>query len=121
MPQSLKVRRGYSSLNGVVTATSFDTGKVLDVECLSNYCQICSVSKIKCTENCLKNYSGSNGGMKGVGIVRIFSRSEQNRVERCVKYLGDADSNSQSMVCSQTPYGNDVKVEKLECIGHVQM
>lgn len=65
-------RRGYSSLNGVVTATSFDTGKVLDVECLSKYCQICTVNKRKCAGTCLKNYSGSSGGMEGVGIVRIF-------------------------------------------------
>lgn len=48
-------RRGYSSLNGVVTATSFGTGKVLDVECLSKYCQICTVKKRTCAGNCLKN------------------------------------------------------------------
>lgn len=57
-------RRGYSSLNGVVTATSFDTGKVLNVECLSKYCQMCTVNKRKCAGNCLKNCSGSSGGME---------------------------------------------------------
>lgn len=31
-------RRGFISLNGVVTATSVDTGKVMDVEVLSKYC-----------------------------------------------------------------------------------
>jgi hypothetical protein len=37
-------KRGHTSHNGVVTLTSVDTGKVLDVECLSNYCQGCVVN-----------------------------------------------------------------------------
>lgn len=47
-------RRGYSSLNGVVTETSFDTGKVLDMECLFKYCQICIVNKRQLGGNYLK-------------------------------------------------------------------
>ncbi|GFU63710.1 uncharacterized protein TNCV_1181751 [Trichonephila clavipes] len=31
-------KRGYTSLNGVVTVTSIDTGKVIDVDILSKYC-----------------------------------------------------------------------------------
>lgn len=31
-------KRGYKSLNGIVTATSFDTGKVVDMSILSKYC-----------------------------------------------------------------------------------
>lgn len=31
-------KRGHTSLNGVVTATSFDTGKVIDVSIISKHC-----------------------------------------------------------------------------------
>ncbi|GBO00074.1 hypothetical protein AVEN_84461-1 [Araneus ventricosus] len=32
-------KRGHTSINGVITATSLDTGKVIDFECLYKYCQ----------------------------------------------------------------------------------
>ena len=112
--------RGHSSLNGVVTVTSFDTGKVLDVECLTKYCQKCVMNKKKCVQGCAKNYTGSSGGMECVGVERIFSRSEQNWGVRYLKYLGDGDSNSYSLMCEKKPYGSDVTIQKLECIGHVQ-
>jgi len=35
-------RRGHSSHNGIVSAISVVTGKVLDIEVLSNYCKGCS-------------------------------------------------------------------------------
>ena len=35
-------KRGYSSLNGVATAISVTTGKVLDCEVLSRYCKNCT-------------------------------------------------------------------------------
>lgn len=34
-------KRGHTSMNGVVTVTSFDTGKVLDYECFSKFCVGC--------------------------------------------------------------------------------
>ncbi|GFV24152.1 uncharacterized protein TNCV_4164991 [Trichonephila clavipes] len=34
-------RRGYSSLNGCVNAISDDTGKILDIEVMTQYCHIC--------------------------------------------------------------------------------
>ena len=57
--------------------------------------------------------------MEAVGAVRMFTRSEELRDVRYVKYLGDGDSSSFKKVCDSRPYG-DVDVEKLECIGHVQ-
>lgn len=112
-------RRGHSSLNGVITATSFDTGKVLDMECVTKYCQKCAQNRTQCQEGCLKNYSGSSGGMEGVGVVNIFARSIETRGVRYVKYLGDGDSNSYGSICAKKPYG-EVAIEKLECIGHIQ-
>lgn len=38
-------RRGYSSLNGVVTTLSMDNGKVLDVEPMSRLCKQCQLRK----------------------------------------------------------------------------
>ena len=34
-------RRGFSSLNGAVAVISIDTGKILDVEVMSRYCNVC--------------------------------------------------------------------------------
>ena len=36
-------RRGFSSMNGVVTAISIDTGKIIDIESMSRYCRQCFV------------------------------------------------------------------------------
>lgn len=38
-------RRGHASLNGFVSVTCFDTGKVLDVAVMSKYCQTCATKK----------------------------------------------------------------------------
>lgn len=35
-------KRGHTSLKDIVTVTSFDSGKVLDSECLSKHCNICT-------------------------------------------------------------------------------
>lgn len=37
----------------------------------------------------------------------------------CIKYLGDSDSKSFKSILERKPYG-DVKISKLECVGHVQ-
>lgn len=37
-------KRGYGSLNGVVTCTSIETEKVLDVHILSKYCLGCQLA-----------------------------------------------------------------------------
>lgn len=55
------LKRGFKSLNGVVTATSLDIAKVIDVECLSKYCPTCKISNKKEHPNCLANYEGSSG------------------------------------------------------------
>lgn len=39
-------RRGYSSLNGVVPVSSFDTRKILDAEVLTKYCHTYSMQKV---------------------------------------------------------------------------
>ncbi|GFU11406.1 uncharacterized protein NPIL_323501 [Nephila pilipes] len=55
-------KRGFSSKNGVVTVTSVDTGKVIDVEILSKHC-ICPF-KTKHLQNCKRNFDGYSGKME---------------------------------------------------------
>lgn len=109
-------RRGFSSLNGVVTCTSIDTGKVLDVQVLSKYCTC--LDKNNHDPNCTANYLGFSGGMEGTGLLEIFNRSIEKYNVRYVQYLGDGDTNSFKNVVDNIPY--DVEITKLACIGHIQ-
>lgn len=120
-------KRGHTSNNGVVSATSVATGKVLDVEILSKYCQGCVTYKNNENElknhkesgKCKTNYTGVSGGMESAGAVKIFERSVNKYGVRYTKYLGDGDSKGFKRVVESKPYG-DVEVEKLQCVGHVQ-
>ncbi|XP_046680753.1 uncharacterized protein LOC124367720 [Homalodisca vitripennis] len=109
-------RRGHQSLNGVVTCTSIDSGKVMDVAVVSKYC-IC-VDKQNHDAYCYANHKGSSGSMEGAGIRQIFLRSEEKYKVRYVSYLGDGDSSSFESIVALKPYGN-TEIKKLECINHV--
>lgn len=120
-------KRGHTSANGIVSATSIDTGKIIDVEPLTKYCQKCANMK-NCEEKlnqhkdsgeCKSNYIGVSGGMEASGAVTIFNRSLEKYGVRYDKYLGDGDSKGFKKVVESKPYG-DMEIEKLECIGHVQ-
>lgn len=111
-------KRGHNSHHGVVAATSYDTGKILDVEILTNYCRGCKLNQED--HKCVKNYEGSSGGMEAAGAMEIFQRSVSERGVRYINYLGDGDSKAYKTVCESKPYGEDVQIEKLECVGHVQ-
>lgn len=113
-------KRGHTSLNGVITATSLDSGKVLDFECLSKYCPTCKNGK-KDHPNCMANHVGSSGSMEVAGVKKLFERSMNRTVPtRYTQYLGDGDSKGFDSVAASKPYGDQVDVEKLECINHVQ-
>ncbi|KAF8773538.1 hypothetical protein HNY73_016193 [Argiope bruennichi] len=75
-------KRGHSSMNGVITATSLDTGNVIDFECLSKYCFTCKNISSNC-ENCKKNYEGYSGGMESKDAMKIFQRSVSTRCSLC--------------------------------------
>lgn len=119
-------KRGHTSINGVVTATAIETGKVIDVHCLSKYCHGCKLAKEDPTkienheQTCQLNYEGSSGGMEVKGAIAIFNRSQMNRGARYLTYLGDGDSKGYKAVTESLPYGPDVEIVKAECIGHVQ-
>ncbi|GBM30414.1 hypothetical protein AVEN_221005-1 [Araneus ventricosus] len=108
-------RRGHISLNGCVSVISIDTGKILDLEVMTQYCKMCEMN-IKCDHEC-SNYKGSSGNMESVGAFRIFERSVMKRELQYTEYYGDGDSKAFLKV--KDIYGEDT-VTKLECIGHVQ-
>ncbi|GFT66704.1 uncharacterized protein TNCV_1961591 [Trichonephila clavipes] len=95
-------RRGYSSMNGCVTALSVDTGKVVDIEIMSPYCSTCrNISKMpRSIESktfaadhvCHSNFQGSALKMEAVGATRIFERSIVKRGLKYAHYYGDGDS-----------------------------
>ena len=54
-------KRGHTSMNGIVTVTSFDTGKVLDFECLSMFYFGCVhkqiyIARISCRDTMGRQY-----------------------------------------------------------------
>lgn len=113
-------KRGHVSLNGIVSLTSIDTGKVLDIHCMSKHCLCPNKSQNIHSDTCKANYSATSGGMEAAGAVKMFERSLERGNVRYVEYLGDGDSNGHKAVCEARPYGEEVAVAKLECVGHVQ-
>ena len=124
-------RRGHSSHHGIVGCISIDTGKCIDIEVLSNFCEGCSYweGKPKDTRKyiewqekhkCKKDHDGSAGAMEPTGAASTFLRSESNHGLQFQKYLGDGDSASFKKISQLKPYGEECDIEKIECVGHVQ-
>ena len=126
------MKRGHTSLHGVSSVISVDTGKVLDVQVMSKHCTVCALhtpdnnknkEKDWCkdhSESCSRNYSGSSGGMEPAGMKLIFHRSVEKYGVRYTRYLGDGDSSAFKTVSESQPYGDQCIIQKLECIGHIQ-
>ncbi|GFV61078.1 uncharacterized protein TNCV_1972531 [Trichonephila clavipes] len=90
-------RRGYSSLNGCVSAISVDTGKILDIEVMTQYCHICAKGNSQSSKHVCSNYKGSAGNMEVVGAYRIFERSNVRNVQYN-EYYGDGDSKDMNLL-----------------------
>jgi hypothetical protein len=104
-------KRGHTSLSGVVPATSLETGKVIDVECLKKYCHGCHNHTGK--HQCVLNFEGFSGGMESAGVPKLFQRSVQNYGVWYTKYLGDGDSIGFLKVTEAKPYGDSEKLKSL--------
>ncbi|GFW35505.1 uncharacterized protein TNCV_3071331 [Trichonephila clavipes] len=121
--------RGYSSRVGVCAVIGDKTGKCIDAEVMSSFCKGCDFWKrrkgspaykkwkILHVKECLKNHNGSAGMMETVGMVRIFQRSLSHRSVRYTSYIGDGDSKTFSSITASNPYGEDITVSKIECVG----
>ena len=118
-------RRGYASLNGVVTAIA--SGKCVDVEVLTKTCKACKYwnrrkgtpeyERWKAEHNCIINHTGSAGAMESIGVKRMYERSVTVNKLRYIKYRGDGDSKSYSDIAKLKPYGPDYDIVKSECVG----
>ena len=102
-----------------MSAVGSVSGKVLDIEILSNYCRLCE-KEDNDEHECHLNHSGSSNAMEPAGAVRIFSRSIETRGLKYTDYLGDGDTSAYRAVCQSKPYGEDGVIAKRECIGHIQ-
>ncbi|GFW86216.1 uncharacterized protein TNCV_4779281 [Trichonephila clavipes] len=109
-------KRGFSSKNGLVTVTSVDTGKVIDVEVFQNIVFVRTKPSI--FKNCKRNFEGYSGKMEVAELYPFFSVPSLCNV-RYTKYLGDGDSKAFTSIVENKVYGDHCSVEKLECIGHV--
>ena len=69
---------------------------------------------------CKANYDGSAASMEPTGIKRMYQRSISSKKLRYTEYVGDGDTSSFNSVIKDHPYGPQVTITKLECVGHVQ-
>lgn len=99
-------------MNGFVSATSVDLGKVLDVAMMSKNCQMCTVKEDHSRDTCTKNFDGSSGAMEVAGAQQLFQNSINHNV-RYLNYLGDGDSRGFLKVVEGKPYGDSVQIKKL--------
>ncbi|GFX17506.1 uncharacterized protein TNCV_3411061 [Trichonephila clavipes] len=72
-------KRGHTSLNDAVIATSVNTGKVLDASILSRFCEC--PNKMH-NENCTANLFGKSGSMEVSGVTSKSS----NALKVCMVY-----------------------------------
>lgn len=110
-------KRGFQSNNGFLSAISVKTGKILDIDCKSRYCNMCNHG-YETPHDCRKNHTGSSGSMEPASAVSIYKRSLPKHGLRYVGYLGDGDSSAFKSVVESKPYG-DTDIYKLDCINHV--
>jgi hypothetical protein len=66
-------KRGHTSLNGVISATSVDRGKILDLEIMSKFYFV-RHTNLTSQRECKKNTGGRSGGMEGAGVLNIYNR-----------------------------------------------
>ncbi|XP_036148684.1 uncharacterized protein LOC118647819 [Monomorium pharaonis] len=125
-------KRGFSSLQGVVSLIGIHSGKVLDIIVKSLYCKGCEYGKkIENTQEfetweeshkdtCSITHEGNAGKMEVDGAVEMFARSEELHGVKYTSYIGDGDCKTYKGIVESRPYGDDVLINKKECVGHVQ-
>lgn len=116
------VKRGFPSLNGVVTLLSSKAGKYLDFHVLSKKCKSCEhwskktnhhkYGEWKLNHHCQINHAKSAGSIESSGALLLFPRSVEKHHLQYNEYVGDGDSSSFHVVESAKPYGDNVKIEK---------
>ncbi|GFX39975.1 uncharacterized protein TNCV_2647381 [Trichonephila clavipes] len=84
-------KRGYSSLNGVVCATSVENGKVIDFEALTKYCSSCKGSGLNPTLLWASNpYLSSVEDMKrAIWAIYFHKLSTEDNPQHALCPLGE--------------------------------
>ena len=110
-----------------------DTGEVLDYHVLSKECPKCLLKRSQFTDankfeewrlehvaagDCDINFEESSPAMEAEGAVVLWNRSIKYHNMRYKWMISDGDS--KAFISVQDIYGEDFKVEKLDCVGHVQ-
>jgi hypothetical protein len=67
-------KHGHTSLGGIISATSVDRGKVLDIDIMSKFCVVCLTNPTSQHE-CKNNHEGVSGRMEGARLLNIFNPS----------------------------------------------
>ena len=128
------MKRGFSSLYGVVFVVSWQTGQVVDFHVMSKHCSRCRHWKARRrTEaisqeeyaawraehdpSCDVNTHASAPAMETEGVCELFRRSQSHGL-LYTSYIGDGDSKGYQAVVADKPHG-DVEIVKEECVGHV--
>ena len=96
MPRSMAPgRRGYSSLNSVVTVISKDSNAVYvlpgKIRGTPEYDRFIADHDGKCAIN----FGGSAGAMESTGVVSCFLESVEVHKVRITNFIGDGDSHIQ--------------------------
>ena len=126
------MKRGHTSAYGIGCVIDTLTGLVLDLTILSSYCQACSCAEARCGgrdtaqyqtwlanhKNCNANYHGTSGGMEVKAAEILWGRS-LNRGFRYTTMVSDGDARTFKHLTEKKVYGDDVTIEKEECINHV--
>ena len=125
-------KRGFTALYGVGVVLSLDTGRALDSQVMCRYCGPCALHNAELTPQefqdwyethkacCQLNHSKSSTSMEVAAALILWKRSESRLNLRYVNVVSDGDSKTMKALRKKKPYGEDVKLTKYECVGHVQ-
>jgi len=58
--------------------------------------------------------------MEASSVFAMFQRSFEKHGLRYTNYIGDGDSKTFTKIVNSKPYGENVVINKKECVGHVQ-
>ncbi|XP_018315739.1 uncharacterized protein [Mycetomoellerius zeteki] len=121
------MKRGFSSLHGVVTLIGHYSGQVIDVNIKSLYCKQCEYSSQNLdTEEyetweeshrnkCSIDHKESTEKMEVDGAIEMFARSEDLHGVKYLSYIDHGDNKMFKDIVESQPYGEDVRIIKKDC------
>ncbi|KYN15474.1 hypothetical protein ALC57_12259 [Trachymyrmex cornetzi] len=121
------MKRGFSSLHGVVTLIGHYSGQIIDVNIKSLYCEQCDHSsqnldieeyetwKESHKNECSIDHEGSTGKMEVDGAIEMFARSKDLHGVKYLSYTDHGDDKTFKGIVESQPYGEDVRITKKEC------